>query len=174
MPKAASKALFIVRSVLINGILLGIAGSVGVAALSIQSNCYTVFGCVIIAQGFTTILLTNIYYGEHDKTGLLQLLRSNFVVSIFVVGAIMFLLIILAPVVARIYTSDPEVIECTTNAIQLMALSMPFYSINLVLENFAQGTGRIKFTYVILVIDHFALILFFAYVLTPVFGINGL
>lgn len=174
LPTAIARICSTLRSIIVNYQLLAVAGSVGVAALSVQSNSYNVFGCVGMALGMTVLMFTNIFSGEEDKTSLGVLMRTSFKTSAFIIGGVMIVLIVIAPAVASIYASDPEVIEASTGAIRFCALCMPFYGFNIVLQNFCQGTKRIGLSMVICIFDNFVFVIALVFLLPPFMGINGI
>lgn len=174
LPTAVSRACSTFRSIIINYQLIAVAGSVGVAALSIQSNSYNIFGCVGLALGTTVLMLTNIFAGEQDKSSLRVLVRTSFMASTFLIGGCMLLLIVVAPFVSMIYTSDTEVLEASTTAIRFCAICMPFYGYNIVLQNFCQGTKKIGLSMLICVFDNFIFVVALAFILPTFMGIFGI
>lgn len=173
LPTAVQAVCSTAKSIFMNYGLLSLVGSVGVAAFSIQSNSQNVFGCVTVALGVTVLMLANIYEGEEDNTALKNLFKHGMSVAIFIVGIISVALFLLAPLVAPMYTSDPEVLEMAITAIRFYAAGLILYSISLTIQNFSQGTKKIGLTIVICICCELLFVVVVALGLSPFIGVNG-
>ena len=174
MPTAITRSCSTFRTILINRNLLLIAGSTGVAALSVQTNCNSMIACVGSGIGMGTLMLTNIFFGEEDVVSLKAVLRNAFKYAVVCVGSVMVLLLVAAPLVAMLYVSDEEVITMASTCIRFYAISMPFFTFNMIIQYFCQGTRKMALTMTICVLDNFLFSTAAAYILPMFIGVTGI
>lgn len=165
LPTAVSRFCSTARSIFVNKKLIILAGSLGVAALSVQNNASIFFGCFTLGIGMTTLLLTGIVFGEQDRPGLLVVSKCGFLYGLGINVGIGLILFIIAPLVVGFYTSDPEVAEQAILCTRLGACGMPFNCMVVVIQNFLQGTHKVKFTLMFSILDGLVLPVALVYIL---------
>ena len=173
MPSALQALLNTLRSIVINTRLLAIAGSVGVAAFSIQCNCQNFFGAVVVATGGAVFLLSNIFYGEEDPGELGSVLKIGLKKSITLVALVAALMFIAAPGIAMFYTSDEEVISLATRALRYYSICLILYGACIVIQNFSQATKKIVLTMIFCLFDEFIFIILPVFILPEIMGTDG-
>lgn len=151
-----------------------IAGSTGVAALSVQTNSATMFGCIGTGIGMATLMLTNIFYGEEDVVSLKAVLKNAFRYAVVCVGGLMVALLIFAPFVSMLFVRDADVVNMASTCLRFYVISMPLYAFNMIIQYFCQGTRKMGLTITICIINNFLFSTIAAYVLPLFIGVTGI
>ena len=113
LPTAVSRVCGTLRTLILNRILLHIAGSVAIAAFSVQSNMNNLFGGVGAGVGMATLLIAGVVVGERDRTSTKGLLKTSLKFGFPLVTACALILFIGAPAFVRMYVSpETETFHC--------------------------------------------------------------
>lgn len=90
--------------------------------------------------------------GAKDKQKLKELGRLMLVCEVLLMALSGGLLFLLAPVMLRLFSSDPQVIGLGTTVLRMVALSEPFYGVTIITEGMMQGVGNTKIPFIFNVI----------------------
>lgn len=176
LPGGVIKGYLALRSTIVNMIIIKHVGTDGLSAFS----AIDAFGCIYFAAtagiGTATRLLVSVYYGEKDRTGLIEIMRIALKKGVLLVGLISAVLCALAVPFTRIYfhPSDGILYSMTKAGFMLFPLSCPLSCVLITAQNYYQCTGRIKIIHVLSFVDGFAGVCATAAVLVPRLGMNGL
>ncbi len=172
-PRALNQLFSFFRTLILNSLIMGIAGATGVAALAVCLNALMLTSMFIAGTNDTLLPIVGILFGERDYAGIRFALRSALKVLTAACLA-MLLLFELAPgqVAALFGIVSPEGLAVVVPALRLYALSLPLYGINFMMQNFYQTTGRVRFASTIATLNGFVCIVFFAFVLSKL-HVNG-
>ena len=114
------------------------------------------------------------YYGASDREGL----KRSFTYAVkmvagttFVVGVILFFA---APLLARVYTSDPEVISLSVFSLRCMALGMVPDGLSEVFQDYLQGVQNRKMVNILCFAERFFIPVLMAWALGMAFGSKGI
>ncbi|WKY46173.1 MATE family efflux transporter [Eubacteriaceae bacterium ES2] len=175
IPTAVSRVCNTMRTLCLNKLLLFLASSGAVAALSIQSNMVGLFGSVGTGIGLATLMLAGLFYGEEDTTSLNHLVKAGLKKILLIVLPIAIILFLFSPLLVKMYgaQSSAEVQTMATNAVRFYAISLPLYSINIVVMNYLQGTHKLKLSNFVSFLDNFGFVVLIAVVLGNILGPNG-
>jgi Na+-driven multidrug efflux pump/anti-sigma regulatory factor (Ser/Thr protein kinase) len=169
------KLAIILRDIATNRINLLIAVSTAaVAAKGMQSDLNMLMFCISIGIGRTLLTISSMYYGATDRNGLKRAFSyaMKLVVAItLVVGAILFFA---APLLARIYTNDPEVLELSVFSIRCMALGLVLDGISEVYQDYLQGVQNRKMVNILCFAERFFIPVGTAFLLGMLFGTKGI
>lgn len=174
IPTVINMISLVLLSFVLNQILMVISGSTSVAAYSIISTASNI--CYAFSSGIAavTLMLSGIYYYEDDRKTLYDLMKImlRYVIVIDIILTIVILIV--APLLVKLFmTNDSRAFDLATLGLRLFALSLLPSSINTGLKHFFQGTSHIRLTEFISVLQNFACIAFFSFVLSCVAGTTG-
>ncbi|MCR5106881.1 MAG: ATP-binding protein [Lachnospiraceae bacterium] len=144
-PTFVRKLATVLRDLLINRMNLAVAlSTAAVAARGMQNDLNTLMFCIGLGIGKTLLSMTGIYYGAYDKKGLKRLFVVAARTGILLSGGAGLICFLCAGLIARGYTSDPEVIELSVFSIRCMALSLVLDTLLVSFQNYLQGIGNRK------------------------------
>ena len=174
IPTIINMLSLVVLSFVLNQILMSVYNSTAVAAYSIISTASNI--CYAFSSGIAavTLMLSGIYYYEDDRETLYSLMKIMLRYVIVVDIIITIIVLIIAPVLVKLFvTDDAGALEMATLGLRLFALSLLPSSINTGLKHFFQGTSHIRLTECISILQNFACIALFSYVLSFFAGTTG-
>lgn len=173
MPVAARRFANIVKSICMNRIILSVASTAGLVALSVQGKIKDFGDSVGTGIGLTVLLLAGILIGEKDKKGIKDLfvrgLKSQTITSIIGVC-----LIFTSSLVARLFVGDSDNINIVAFALVCYAISIPLVAINIMYVSYLNGIGKKVLSSVFSFLGRAGLILVTAFIMTRLFGTVGL
>ena len=175
LPTAIQRVCDTLRMVVLNRMLLTMAGSMAVAAFSVQNNMNYLFGAIASGTGLTTLLLTGIFKGERDRDALKGLLRTALLLGCGTacIGALV--LWICSPFLAGIYLAgDSAAFPMAAEAIRFFALFLPLHTVGLIFINYLQGTGNLGRAHLVCVMNALVAVVASALVLKELFGVTGI
>lgn len=175
LPTAVNRVCNTLRTLVLNKMLIAIAGSSAVAALSVQTNASNFFGSAAMGAGMATLLISGIVVGEEDKTSSVNLVKTALLQGGIVTIVVTVLLYVFAPAVVALYISgDPQTTDLAIRATRFFALSMPFYLVTQVFMNFFQGSKNLKLANIANIFNEFIFVVGAAICLSPKFGADGI
>ena len=174
VPTVFSMASSVVLVFILNKILLGVGGSVAVAAYSVLMTIGNASNCISTGVGGVALTLSGILYNEEDGTGLkelLKLLTHYALVLGAVVGA---LLAACAPVLVRIFIPEAGSAQSlTVQGVRLFALGLIPCCVNNVLKSLYQGTERVALIEGLSLLEGAALPALAAFLFSKIWGVTG-
>ena len=115
-----------------------------IAAKGIQGDLFQFLFCIPAGLGRALIAIVGIYYSANDLHGLTRLytysIRLGFKLSAIAAAAAF----VGAPVLAGIYTVDPEVSSLAVFSIRWMSVALLFDTSIALIQHYLQGTGNRK------------------------------
>ena len=165
----------ILRDIATNRINLIVAfGTAAIAARGMQNDLNTLLFCIGIGIGRTLLTISSMYYGASDRKGLERVFayaaKLSTVITVFV-GIVLF---IFAPLISRIYTDDPEVIELSVFSLRCMAIGLPLDAFTEILQDYLQGVQNRKMVNILCFSERFFIPVALAYVMGIAFGSKGI
>ena len=173
LPQAINRACNMLRSVVLNHLLLAISTSVAVAAFSIRTNINNLYSSIAIGIGMSTLVIGSLFFGEEDKDNLKALFKMAIKWGFGINAVICTIICIFANPLVAIYTSDPEVAPMAVMSLILYAISVPLYTVVTVFTNYYQAIGKKLVTNILCTLDNFAYVCLAALVLGNLIGVNG-
>ena len=165
----------VLRDIATNRINLMIAVSTAaVAAKGMQSDLNMLLFCISIGIGRTLLTISSMYYGASDREGLKRAFTyaMKMVAGVtFVAGVILFFV---APLLTRIYTSDPEVIRLSVFSLRCMALGMVPDGLSAVFQDYLQGVQNRRMVNILCFAERFFIPVLMAWLLGMAFGSMGI
>ncbi len=171
-PNAASQIGRLLLAFVLNRFLFGLGGDPAVAAHAVilsAGNLCMVPGSALSA---CTEVLTGELFGEEDRGGLVDMMRTAMRYNLVVNGAVMLVFFAAAgPIVGLFYRGDAALLGTTVTGLRFYTLCMVFYGINLIFRSSLQGTGQTRAAYTMTIIDVFVGPLACALLLGTCFGV---
>ena len=170
-PKALMQGLSFLRTLVLNTLIMGALGSLGMTAMAVCSSALMLTYMFIAGTTDTLLPIVGTLYGEKDNKGIYFTARTGFKFMIVACIIVMTLFLIIPGFVGKLFgINSPEGIEMVEPALRMYALCLPLYGINTMLQNFYQTTGRVKLATLIVSLNGFIFVTFFAFLLA---GWNG-
>lgn len=175
LPTFIRKLATILRDLLINRINLWVAlSTAAIAARGMQNDLNTLMFCVGLGIGKTLVTMTGMYYGANDLQGLKRLFSYAMKFAVVLSGAVSVVMFLCAPMIARFYTDDPEVITLSVFSLRCMAVSFVFDTVSVSFQDYLQGVKNRKLVTFLNFTERFFLPVLMALVLGLLFGSMGI
>lgn len=159
----------------LNILLLKIAGNLGVAAYGIVANIAIVEISIFngLSQGMQPLLSTAC--GANDKAGAKKIYHYGLVTAVMLAAATYVFIYFFAEPAASIFDRDDNVrlVQMAADGLRLYFLGFIFAGFNVVTAMFFSATDRPKPAFIISILRGVVLIVLCAIVLSNVFGLNG-
>ncbi|MDR1184753.1 MAG: ATP-binding protein [Coriobacteriales bacterium] len=174
LPSAVSRVCTMLRTVILNRLLLFLAGDVAVAALAVQNSLGSLIGAVSIGIGMTTLLVVSVVMGEEDRKSVCGLMSYAIKWGIVISAALAVVVIAFAgPLAAAFGSENTEQLQLATRALRFFALSIPFNTVCVIFMSFFQSAENHRMANLVCVLDNVLYMVLLALALSPVFGTDG-
>lgn len=162
--------------IVFNYLLLGIAGNIGIAAYGIIANLSLVLVSVFtgIAQGMQPLL--SHACGKKDHENIQKLLRYGILSSTLLACCTYAVLFTGAEPVTNLFNGEnnPALRDLAVHGLKLYFVSAPFTGFNIIFTTFFSSTKRAIPSQILSLLRGLFLIIPIAFVLSHIFGINGI
>ena len=164
------------RTLLFNGLLLSIAGSTAVAALSVANSAFSIIINLAVSMLVTTSTLCSMLYGEEDRNGLVYVTALSLRTTVRCFAVIAAFLVVFAHPVAAMFLHGSAVGELSQAArfIRFISIQYLFASPSFVLCGAYQGTGRMRWNYLLSFLRECVAPILSCTLLGRAFGIPGM
>lgn len=173
LPTAVNRACNMLRSVVLNRLLITIATSAAVSAFSVRTNLNNLYGSVSVGMGMSMLVIGSVFAGEDDRHSLKSTLKTGIKYGFLITLAVCAVVCVFAKPLVYIYSKDPEVIKLAIPALILYAISVPLYTVIIVIMNYYQATGHKIFTNIITFLDNFLIVCIVGSILGHKYGVYG-
>ena len=167
MPKGVSQVCNLVRSLVINAVIVSTMGSIG---MSIMTVCINVLMISHIFEGGiadTLLPIVGTLYGEKDYFGIRQTMKiARRVLMVCSTVLLAFFLIAPQPIGILFGLTSPDTLALLEPALRLYALYLPFSAAILLLQNFYNTTERHNLATSLVVMDGLLFVVPFAVLLS--------
>ncbi len=175
LPGAISYGYQTARGFIVNGLLLGYVGSVGLSAFSAAN---TLLGLVwAIPGGMLAVsrMMISISVGEEDRQSLSDAMRVAMKRFVPLMGAVSALVIALAVPLTRLYYRDAAdpVYDMTVWGFRILPLCMPLSVICMHFTCYGQASGKQGLVHVLALLDGVVCVAGFTALLIPAMGMNS-
>ena len=176
-PTAVANVATMLRTMILNLILVAIASSTAVAALSVRNTMMSLLNAIMMGVGMTTAMISGIVYGEEDKSGARELLKISIQYALLVGGILLALTMIGAPGIVSIFSSGKEnaaeMARLAVIALRCYAIALPIFGVNYVFMNYLQGIGKIKLAMLISFLENAVIVILVTLALVPAMKTNA-
>lgn len=155
-----------------NWVLLNTLGDIGVATFSILSFIYAFAYAILsgVAQGLQP--LWGHSFGENNKNELQQYFSSGIKINFVTAIVIVLLLIIFKTQAAGIFTQDLELINMTSVALPIFAVSFIFMALNLIYTAYFYSTKQTLKSDIVAINRGVVLKVLFIFSIPQIFGVS--
>ena len=162
-PKALMQGVAFLRTLILNALIVGVLGSLGMTAMTVCNSALMLTSMFISGANDTLLPIVGTLYGEKDYPGISFTVSTGFKFIIVVCVAIMIVFLLVPGKVGELFgVTSPEGLAIVEPALRMYALSLPLYGVNILLQNFYQTTGRVKLASFFVFLNGFGFITLFA------------
>jgi Na+-driven multidrug efflux pump/anti-sigma regulatory factor (Ser/Thr protein kinase) len=155
------------RTAILNAIILSALGVNGMTAMTVTTSVFSLVKIIIGGTSDTLSPIVSTLFGERDFFGVRAAAKSAFRFLIISCLIVTILFILFPQFVGTAFgVNDPGVLAMLEPALRMYALSMTFYGINYILQNFFAATGRAKLSSYIPLTNSFIFVVTFVFVLS--------
>ena len=176
-PTAVGSGSTMLRNLILNLIMVSVAGSTAVAALTVRNTLNTLFGSILLGIGMTTTMIAGMVYGEEDRTSARSLMRVSVQYALIFGTALAVLAFAGAHPLVFLFASgksnSAQMAEYAVRAMRIYAFGLPMYGINMVFVNYLQGIGRLKLANLISVLDNLIYVTAIAWIFSGKLGMTA-
>lgn len=162
------------RDILLNymNIIFSVS-AVAIIAKGIQSDIFKFLFCIPTGLGRTLMVMAGIYFGVEDFRTLKRVFLKSIQYGTIMTGVVGLIAVVVAPYIARIYTSDPQILSLAVFSIRWMAVALSFDYIITLLQHYYQATENLKLSAVLSFGERFFAPVTCAFVLGKIYGTKG-
>ncbi len=169
MSKAVSQVCNLVRSLVINAVIVTSLGSIGMSIMTVCTNVLMIANIFEGGVADTLLPIVGTLYGEKDFFGIRQTMRTARSV-LTVCSAVLVAFLLIAPQLIGIVfgLTSPDTLALLKPALRLYALYIPFSAALLLLQNFYNTTERRSLATSLVVMDGLLFVVPFAVLLSAI------
>ena len=175
LPKATKRACSSLRPIIINRLIVTIAGGIGMIAMSVESTFKYIPEGFGVGLSGTVVMLVGIFIGEMDYRALKDMQKTYRIligVGITLLGVVYFFS---SDLLAQLYiAADSPGYQLTVNILRCHAISLPFLAYNECWLSVFQAMGKMVTTHILTIIQKLVCIVVLSYALSALFGIDGI
>lgn len=161
------------RSAFMNRIILTIASTAGLTALTVQESIKHFGDSAGLAVACTVFVMSSMFIGEQDKNNI-RCLFIRGLKGISIPAGLGVFLAVFSGIIARLFVHGNESTQTIGFAIICYGISLPFVAFNTMFLYYLNGTGHKKLSSAFAIIENGVIIVPCAYILGNIFGTTGL
>ena len=173
VPTVINALAMVVLVFTLNKILLSTGGNLAVASYSVISTVGNICYCFGSGVASVALLLSSIFFSDEDRTAIHTLIQTQTYYAVVLDIALIAVVLLLAPVLAGLFLSDPAALAVTVRGLRLFSFSLLPCSLNTTFKNYYQGVDRTRFTEVISLLQNMTFPVLTAFVLSRFWGTTG-
>ena len=174
MPRVLSMAGRALLPILLNLLVIRLAGDAGVTALSTMTGTTFAVGSLGWGIGGAVLIVGGLMVGEQSVTRLKKVVDTALMDILIGVGLLAAVVVLLSPRIAALFLPEPgETRDMAVTAIRCYALCLPFLAFNVSSANYLQIVSRHAGSNLVNVGIEVAAPAALAYLLSASFGISG-
>lgn len=175
IPGALSNIYQTARGIIVNNLLTGFVGSVGVSAFATADNVMRIFWAVPMGMLAVSRMLISVSVGEEDRQTLTDVMRVMFKRFLPLQAAISAGIILCAVPLTRIFFQDPAepVYMMTVWGLRILPICMPLSIICMHFTCYGQASGKNVLVHLLGLLDGVVCVAGFTALLIPALGMNS-
>lgn len=163
LPKSLIQAANILRSLVLNGIVIGLFGSVGMSVMAVCLNVQMISNIFVSGVSDALLPIVGTLYGEGDNFGIRQTMKSAaYVLSVSCALLMTFLLIAPQVMGTAFGINSAEGFDALKPALRLFSLYLPFDAAIQLMQNFFTTTKRRTLASAMVLLNGLGFVLLFA------------
>lgn len=157
--------------IFLNRILISYGGGLALVAFTVQRNVYSLASSIPKSVGRGVMTMAGFFHGERNRGSLSELFRMTVKYTVLMAGGACILCIALSGVFAGMFAgNNPDAIPQSARAVRIIAVFLPFFTLNIGYECFFRGAGRTKVSMLISVLRDGLLGIVTALILSQLMG----
>ena len=173
LPSADIQVCSMLRSIVLNHLLLALAAEAAVAAFSIRMSMYNLYGSFVLGFGMATLILVSFYSGEEHTSAMEEVLRVACKYGLVTMAVLCLIVSALAPALVALYTADPVTADMAVMSVRLFALSLPLFVLNSIMAKYYQAMHQSTLSHIITILQNLVYICLLAFAMGQVLSVNG-
>ena len=174
IPTVVNQISMVLLTFCLNKLLLAIGTYRAVAAYSVVSSVGNISFSFGTGIGAVALMLSSVFYADEDRGALQELVRTMSIHAIALNIPVAVLVFLFAPQLVGLFLPEDAVtMQLAAEGVRLFALCLVPSALNSAFKNYYQGIGRSKLTQAMCVLQNFALVALYAFVLSRFFGTTG-
>ncbi len=169
MPKALIQVASLLRSVVLNTLILATLGNLGMSMMTVFLNITMISAIFVGGTSDTLLPIVGVLYGEQDYYGIRVAVRKGAYVLLIACSALL-LFFMAFPTVVGNWFGLPDTGGVFEYALRLYALYLPFQACNLTIQNLYNITERKAMASAMAVLDGLIYVLLFAFICASIQG----
>lgn len=171
-PNAVSMGCRNVLTMLINGLIISIAGVKMVAAYAPIMSAMNIAIAIASALAAAVSMLTGVFSGEKDRLDLITLIKLSIIYSIIMNAICMVLYIVFSGGIVSLFLKDQALLADASLGLKIVVTNSILFSINLCIRSYYQAM-KMRITIPFAVVNGLVAPLACAYVLGHTIGLIG-
>lgn len=169
LPKAWIQICNILRSLIINSLIVSYLGSAGMSTMTICTNVLMLFNIFTGGTADTLVPIVGILYGEQDYYGIRQAIKSARKVLVISCSVLLIFFLSFPQVIGKAFgIHDAQALACASSALRLFSLLLPFDAALQLLQSFYNTTGRRKLAVSMVILNGFVFVVLYALILVRI------
>lgn len=175
LPKATKRICNSLRPMILNRLILALAGSAAMTAMSIQGNVRYILESAGVGISGAVLLLTGIFLGEMNYSYLKEM-RKKCMVLIWggISGIALLYFILVRPIASLFVATGTDTYSMTLWVLRCHAISLPFLAYNEYCMASLQSKGKLPMTHLLNILQRLLVILVLSFLLGHFIGIQGI
>ena len=163
LSKALNAGTSILRNLILNGLIVMSFGALGMSAMTICINVLMVARIFVSGSTETLSIIGSTLLGEKDFFGVRATIKKSIEILTCFCVILTLLFVCFPEVMGKIFgVGSTDALAVLKPAIRFFALSIPFYGINQLFQNYYAISGREKLATIISVLDGLVFVVCFA------------
>ena len=169
LPKGLNQGTSLLRATVLNTLIMASLGSPGMAAMAVCINALAITAIFVSSASDAMMPIVGTLYGEGDALGMRATAKTASRV-VLLASSLMAVFFLTWPQLVGGWFGivSPQDLAVMIPALRMFALSLPFYAINSLLQNFYTTTGHEKMASLMAALDGFVFVVLFALILVRV------
>ena len=174
LPSATSRLMATLRALCLNKILIAVAGSMAVAAFSVNTSVGNIMNAIGNGVAGACMMIAGFFIADRDSRSLKQLLESSLKYAFFLSCAVSAVFFLFSNNVAHIFLAgDPETMAEAARVIRYYAVFVPGFAVGSVYYSYLQGLQNVRYSSIICALSTGGLVIICAFILAPIKGAVG-
>lgn len=174
-PTALSRVCDTVKIMVLNNLLVGVAGAAAVTALNVRTQASNLLFALVLGISQAIVPVAGMFFGEEDRSALRATFKEAIRLGLILSSAVAVVLLVFAESFGGLLgVNDAEILTMSAAALRMLAFSLPLLLINMAMISFYQSTGNAGFATMICVLDSLIYTLGFALLLLRPMGTSGI
>ena len=175
LPKATKRACNSLRPIIINRLIVALAGEVAMIAMSVESTFRYIPESFGLGISGAVVMLVGIFLGEMDYQSLDQMQKTYRIIIGVGIAFFSIVYFIFSGALAKLYIApDSPSYQLTVNILRCHAVSLPFLAYNECRISGFQAMGKMLTTHIFTITQRFLIIVLLSYILGAFLGIDGI